>query len=79
MMILENYLKALKLPTFVKRYQEVAEACQKKRNDYAQFLLQLSEMEVLGRQNAAFNRRSRKRDSPLLKTWMDLISQSCRA
>ena len=47
MIILENYLKALKLPTFVKRYKEVAEACQKKGFDYAQFLLQLSEMEVL--------------------------------
>jgi DNA replication protein DnaC len=68
MIILENYLKALKLPTFVKRYQEVAEACQKKGFDYAQFLLQLSEMEVLGRQNRSVQQKIKKARFPSLKT-----------
>lgn len=68
MMILENYLKALKLPTFVKRYQEVAEACQKKGVDYTHFLLQLSEMEVLGRQNRSVQQKIKKARFPSLKT-----------
>lgn len=68
MMMLEHYLKSLKLPTFIKRHQEVADACQEKGADYGQFLLQLSEMEVLSRHSRAVQQRIKKARFPSLKT-----------
>lgn len=68
MMLLESYLKSLKLPTFVKRYEEVADECREKGADYPAFLLQLSEMEVLGRQSRAVQQKIKKARFPFFKT-----------
>ena len=66
--MLKYYLKALKLPTFIKEHESVARECQEKRSDYQQYLLRLSEMEVLGRQSRASHQRIKKARFPALKT-----------
>ena len=40
--LLEHYLKKLKLPTMLREYAQLAAICQKDRSDYATFLLRLA-------------------------------------
>ena len=51
--LLEHYLKQLKLPTMLREYAAVAANCGKERLDYATFLLRLAEREVLDREQRA--------------------------
>ena len=44
--LLEYYLKRLKLATMLKEYAAVAEVCGQERTDYLNFLLRLAEREV---------------------------------
>lgn len=66
--MLETYLKTLKLPTFLKRYPEVADQCKEKGTDYKEFLSQLSEMEVLARHSKMVQQKIKKARFPVLKT-----------
>ena len=68
MILLEHHLKSLKLPTFLKCYQDVANQCGKERKDYIDYLSQLSEMEVSNRHNRAVQQRIKKARFPTLKT-----------
>jgi len=68
MILLEHHLKSLKLPTFLKCYQDVADQCRKKGVDYSDYLSQLSEMEVSNRHNRAVQQRVKKARFPTLKT-----------
>ena len=65
---LEYCLKTLKLPTFLKDRKSVAEECQSKNEDYEQFLMILSEREVLQRQSRAIEQRIKKAQFPMMKT-----------
>ena len=66
--LLEHYLKKLKLPTMLREYAQVAAICQKDRSDYATFLLRLAERELLDRDKRAAERRIKDADFPVIKT-----------
>lgn len=68
MILLEHHLKSLRLPTFLKCYQDVADQCRKKGVDYSDYLSQLSEMEVSNRHNRSVQQRIKKARFPTLKT-----------
>ena len=74
MILLEHHLKSLRLPTFLKYYQNVAEQCREKGADYGDYLSQLSEMEVSNRHNRAVlsSKGLKKLDSLPLKHWIAL-------
>lgn len=66
--LLEHYLKKLKLPTMLREYAQVAAICQKDRSDYATFLLRLVERELLDRDKRAAERRIKDANFPVIKT-----------
>ena len=66
--LLEHYLKELKLPTFLREYKKIAELCQKDRSDYQTFLLRLVEREMQGREIRARERRIKAAKFPVIKT-----------
>jgi hypothetical protein len=45
--LLEYYLKKLKLPTMLREYAAVAAVCRKDRSDFPVYLLRLGERELL--------------------------------
>jgi len=67
-LLLEHHLKALRLPTVLREYASVAEACAKERVDYPGYLLRLTERELLDRERKAGERRLRDARFPVLKT-----------
>jgi len=66
--LLQHYLKKLKLPTMLREYAQVAAICQKDRSDYATFLLRLVERELLDRDKRAAERRIKDANFPVIKT-----------
>jgi len=66
--LLEHYLKKLKLPTMLREYAQLATICQKDRSDYATFLLRLAERELLDRDKRAAERRIKDANFPVIKT-----------
>ena len=55
--LLEHYLKQLRLPTMVREYGKLAEQCAKEGVDFERFLLRLVETEMLDRERRATERR----------------------
>jgi DNA replication protein DnaC len=55
--LLEHYLKQLKLPTMLREYPRLAEQCAKEGVDFQRFLLRLVEAEMLERDRKATERR----------------------
>jgi DNA replication protein DnaC len=66
--LLEHYLKRLKLPSMLKEYKSIAELCAQERADYTTFLLRLAERELLDREQRAAERRIKAAGFPVLKT-----------
>jgi len=66
--LLEHYLKELKLPTFIREHKKIAEICRKDRSDYQTFLLRLVEREMQDRQIRARERRIKAAKFPVIKT-----------
>ena len=66
--LLEHYLKQLKLPTMLREYAKLASLCQSERADYQTFLLRLSEREVRDRELRAAERRVKAAKFPVVKT-----------
>src|SRR5512147_3311913 len=67
-MLLEHYLKQLKLPTVLREYARLAAVCTQDRSDYATYLLRLAEREVIEREHRATERRVKAAGFPVLKT-----------
>jgi DNA replication protein DnaC len=65
--LLQYYLKKLKLATMLKEYALVAELCSQEGSDYATFLLRLAEKEVLRREQRAAERRIKAAKFPVIK------------
>ena len=65
--LLEYYLKRLKLVTMLKEYAVVAEVCGQERTDYLNFLLRLAEREVLRWEERAAERRIIAANFPVIK------------
>jgi len=66
--LLEHYLKKLKLPTMLREYASMAVVCQKDRSDFMTYLLRLAERELLDREKRAAERRIRDANFPVIKT-----------
>jgi DNA replication protein DnaC len=66
--LLEHYLKQLKLPTMLREYAGIAGNCGKERADYATFLLRLAEREIIDREQRAAERRLKAATFPIIKT-----------
>ena len=67
-LLLEYYLKKLKLPTMLREYASMAVVCQKDRSDFKTFLLRLAERELLDREKRAAERRIKDANFPVIKT-----------
>ncbi len=66
--LLEHYLKQLKLPTVLREYAKLASVCHSERADYQTFLLRLSEREVHDRELRAAERRVKDAKFPVVNT-----------
>jgi DNA replication protein DnaC len=66
--LLEYYLKMLRLPSFSREYDKVAGQCAQESTDYARYLLRLCELEVLDRERRAMERRIRSARFPVIKS-----------
>src|SRR5208282_3143480 len=67
-LLLEHHLKALKLPTLLRDYASVAAVCAQERCDYPQYLLRLTERELIDRERRATERRIKEAQFPVIKT-----------
>ena len=65
--LLEYYLKRLKLATMLKEYAAVAKLCGQERADYLIFLLRLAEREALRREQRAAERRILAANFPVIR------------
>ena len=66
--LLEHHLKALKLPTVLREYPALAQLCAQERSSYPEYLLCLTERELLDREERAAQRRLQAAKFPVLKT-----------
>ena len=55
--LLEHHLKTLRLPTFLREYDKVAQQCAAEGVDFPRYLLRLAELELLDRERRATERR----------------------
>jgi DNA replication protein DnaC len=67
-LLLEHHLKALRLPTFYREYDKVAQQCAAEGVDHPRYLLRLTELELLEREQRATERRIRSARFPVLKS-----------
>jgi DNA replication protein DnaC len=66
--LLEHYLKRLKLPTMLREYGSMAAVCRDDRSDYPTYLMRLTERELLDRERRAAERRVKEARFPVVKT-----------
>jgi len=66
--LLEHYLKELKLPAMHRDYQSVAEECARRKENYREYLKLLCERELLEREERSAQRRLKAARFPVLKT-----------
>lgn len=66
--LLEYYLRKLKLPTMLREYASMAVVCREDRSDYPTYLLRLCERELLDREKRAAERRIKEANFPVVKT-----------
>lgn len=67
-LLLSHHLKALKLPTFLREYDKVAQQCATEGLDHPQYLLRLSELELIYRERRMVERRIREARFPTVKS-----------
>ena len=70
-LLLENYLQSLRLPTFLKDYDQVGRQCGERDSPYEEFLQVLAEREVTTREQNAILRRIREANFPARKEVSD--------
>jgi DNA replication protein DnaC len=66
--LLTHYLKALKLPTFLREYEKVARQCAAEGVDHIRYLLRLVELELIERERRTVERRIREAKFPAVKS-----------
>ncbi len=67
-LLLSHHLKALKLPTFLREYDKVAQQCASEGLDHPRYLLRLSELELIDRERRMVERRIREAGFPTVKS-----------
>lgn len=70
-LLLETYLKELRLPTFLRNYRKFAEEAAQAGHGYDRFLLALAEQEVAQRERNRIARRIKAARFPVLKELAD--------
>jgi DNA replication protein DnaC len=66
--LLKHHLEKLRLPTIRREWESVAAACAGEGRDYGDYLLQLTERELIEREQRAAQRRIKSAKFPVLKT-----------
>ena len=66
--LLEHYLKELRLPTFLREYDKLARQCAAEGVDYPDYLLHLSELELIERHHNMVDRRIKAASFPTTKS-----------
>jgi DNA replication protein DnaC len=66
--LLEHHLKELKLPTFLREYDKLARRCAAEGVDHPDYLLRLSEMELIDRHHRMVDRRIKAARFPATKS-----------
>ena len=66
--LLEHHLKELKLPTFLKEYDKVASRCAAEGVGHPDYLLRLSELELIDRNHRIVERRIKADRFPTTKS-----------
>ncbi len=67
-LLLQHFLKQLKLPTFLREYEKIADECSKENKDFREFLFRLSERELLERECKTKQRLIKAAGFPVIKT-----------
>ena len=67
--LLQYYLKRLKLPTMLREYEKTAKFCAAEKVDHTGFLLRLVEMELIDRDQRATQRRIKAAGFPAIKSF----------
>ncbi len=67
-LLLAHHLKALKLPTFLREYEKVAQQSAAEGLDHPRYLLRLSELELIERERRMVERRIREAKFPTVKS-----------
>ena len=67
-LLLSHHLKALRLPTFLRDYDKVAQQCAAEGLDHPRYLLRLSELELIEREGRMVERRIREARFPTVKS-----------
>lgn len=67
--LLAHHLKQLRLPTVLREYDTVAQACASEGVDHPRYLLRLVELELLDRERRAVERRIREARFPATKSF----------
>ena len=66
--LLDHHLKTLRLPTFLREYDKLAQQCAAEGVDFPRYLLRLSELELLDRERRATERRIRQAKFEVVKS-----------
>src|SRR5258707_4001935 len=66
--LLDHHLKTLRLPTFLREYDKVAQQCAAEGVDLPRYLLRLTELELLDRERRATERRIRQAKFDVIKS-----------
>ena len=66
--LLEHHLKTLRLPTFLREYDKVAQQCAAEGVDFPRYLFRLTELELLDRERRAIERRIRQAEFEVIKS-----------
>ena len=67
-LLLEHHLKELRLPTFLREYRKLAAQCAAEGTDHPDYLLRLSELELIDRHQRMVERRIRAARFPAVKS-----------
>jgi DNA replication protein DnaC len=67
-LLLVHHLKALKLPTFLREYDKLAQQCAAEGADYPRYLLRLAELELIDRERRMVERRIKEARFPTVKS-----------
>ena len=66
--LLQHHLKELRLPTFLREYDRMAAQCAAEGVDHPDYLLRLSELELIDRHHRMVERRIRAARFPTVKS-----------
>ena len=66
--LLAHHLKALRLPTFLREYNKLAQQCAAEGVDHVRYLIRLAELELIDRERRMVERRIRLAKFPAVKS-----------